>query len=132
MALSIVGDFSRWCRRALVGIAHHGKKRAIAFVRRRMKSRPALPRRGQVLRQFCLIRTLRSINPLLASDDNNRTCSMRILSRPEIQSALSHANIATALRNAYVSMSRGEAQLPPVGSLAFPADNGDCHIKFGH
>ena len=39
---------------------------------------------------------------------------------------------ADAVRDAYVAISDGRANVPPVGYLGFPAAHGDCHIKYGH
>ncbi|HTO31524.1 MAG TPA: ornithine cyclodeaminase family protein [Pararhizobium sp.] len=57
---------------------------------------------------------------------------MQIISKSEIERSIDITKIAPALRAAFISMSRGDAQVPPVGYLGFPANNGDCHIKFGH
>jgi ornithine cyclodeaminase len=37
-----------------------------------------------------------------------------------------------AIRDAYISVTDGRAQLPPVGYLGFPDRNADCHVKFGY
>lgn len=36
------------------------------------------------------------------------------------------------ITDAYIAVTDGRAQLPPVGYLAFPEYNGDCHVKFGY
>lgn len=57
---------------------------------------------------------------------------MKILSKSDIKHSIDGAKIVGALRAAYAAMSRGDVQLPPVGYLSFPGNNGDCHVKFGH
>ncbi len=36
------------------------------------------------------------------------------------------------MREAYIAISDGRANLPPVGYLQMRAQNADCHVKFGH
>lgn len=57
---------------------------------------------------------------------------MLIVSRSEIEAAIDTRSLSADIEAAYVAMSAGEFELPPVGHLAFPAVRGDCHIKFGH
>ncbi|MBW2594335.1 MAG: hypothetical protein JRE58_15320 [Deltaproteobacteria bacterium] len=38
--------------------------------------------------------------------------------------------VTKEIENGFISYSNGEANVPPVGHLPFPA--GDCHIKSGH
>lgn len=55
------------------------------------------------------------------------------LSRPQIEHLVSvDIEAAEAVRDAYVAVSDGRADVPPVGYLGFPKANGDCHIKYGH
>lgn len=55
------------------------------------------------------------------------------LSRPQIERLVSvDAAAAEAVRDAYLAISDGRANVPPVGYLGFPAAHGDCHIKYGH
>src|SRR5690606_20564955 len=55
------------------------------------------------------------------------------LSRAEIEQlgTVDEGTVA-AFRDAYVDIVDGRGDLPPVGHIAFPAANGDCHIKYGH
>ena len=55
------------------------------------------------------------------------------LSRSQIEELVAvDAGTAQAVRDAYVSVSDGRADVPPVGHIAFPQANGDCHIKYGY
>ncbi|WP_455273909.1 ornithine cyclodeaminase family protein [Rhizobium herbae] len=57
---------------------------------------------------------------------------MIILSRPEIEVLVDLDSALTAVEAAYIAASEGRATMPPVGYLAFPEKDGDCHIKYGH
>ncbi|MBW0369041.1 ornithine cyclodeaminase family protein [Ensifer adhaerens] len=39
---------------------------------------------------------------------------------------------APAIRDAYIAVTDGRANLPPVGYLPLPGRNADCHIKYGY
>lgn len=55
------------------------------------------------------------------------------LSRSEIQELISiDSRTIQAIRDAYMAVTDGRADVPPVGYLGFPAQNGDCHIKYGY
>lgn len=55
------------------------------------------------------------------------------LDRSRIERLISvDPDAAKAVRDAYVAISDGRANVPPVGYLGFPAARGDCHIKYGH
>ena len=55
------------------------------------------------------------------------------LNRSQIERLISvDTAAADAVRDAYVAISDGRANVPPVGYLGFPAAKGDCHIKYGH
>jgi ornithine cyclodeaminase/alanine dehydrogenase-like protein (mu-crystallin family) len=58
---------------------------------------------------------------------------MLILSPEQIRQAVDvNEMTAAAIRDAYVAAVDGRASLPPVGFLAFPDHDGDCHVKFDH
>lgn len=57
---------------------------------------------------------------------------MIILSRPQIEALVDLDNGLAAVETAYIAASNGRATMPPVGYLAFPDRDGDCHIKYGH
>lgn len=57
---------------------------------------------------------------------------MIILSRPQIEALVDLDNGLAAVQAAYIAASNGRATMPPVGYLAFPDRDGDCHIKYGH
>jgi ornithine cyclodeaminase len=57
---------------------------------------------------------------------------MIILSRSQIESLIDPGRALTAIQAAYIAASDGRAVMPPVGYLAFPKKDGDCHIKYGH
>ena len=55
------------------------------------------------------------------------------LSRAQIERLVTvDAATANAVRDAYIAITDGRANLPPVGYLGFSKANGDCHIKYGH
>jgi ornithine cyclodeaminase len=55
------------------------------------------------------------------------------LSRAEIEQLVTvDEGTVAAVRDAYVAIFDGRGNVPPVGHIAFPAANGDCHIKYGH
>lgn len=55
------------------------------------------------------------------------------LSRAEIEQLVTvDEGTVAAVRDAYVAIVDGRGNVPPVGHIAFPAANGDCHIKYGH
>lgn len=57
---------------------------------------------------------------------------MRLVGRDEIIAALDEDAALAAIREAFVRLSEGGAQVAAVGHLAFPDAPGDCHIKSGH
>jgi len=57
---------------------------------------------------------------------------MKILSRKQIEQALSIPKVLEAIEQGFIAYSRGEAVIPPVGSLHFDSPPGDCHIKYGY
>ncbi len=55
------------------------------------------------------------------------------LSRSDIQKLIEiDSGAIAAIRDAYIAISDGRANVPPVGYLGFPEKNGDCHIKYGY
>jgi len=55
------------------------------------------------------------------------------LDRTEIEQLVGVDMLAAdAVRDAYIAVSDGRANVPPVGYLGFPNANGDCHIKYGY
>ncbi len=57
---------------------------------------------------------------------------MKILSRKQIEEALSIPKVLEAIEKGFIAYSRGETVIPPVGSLHFDSPPGDCHIKYGY
>jgi len=57
---------------------------------------------------------------------------MIILSRAEIETLVDFDAGLHAVGQAYIAASQGKATIPPVGYIAFPQADGDCHIKYGH
>lgn len=57
---------------------------------------------------------------------------MIILSRTEIEALVDLDAGLLAVEQAYIAASQGHATIPPVGYIAFPEADGDCHIKYGH
>ncbi len=54
------------------------------------------------------------------------------LSRPEIEALLQIEDGFDPIKDAYIAVTDGRCDLPPVGYLGFPDAKGDCHIKYGH
>ncbi|QTG16966.1 ornithine cyclodeaminase family protein (plasmid) [Agrobacterium tumefaciens] len=55
------------------------------------------------------------------------------LSKSEIQTLISIDDGAvSAIRDAYVAVTDGRGNVPPVGHLDLPHNNGECHIKYGY
>ena len=54
------------------------------------------------------------------------------LSRPEIEALLQIKDGFDPIKDAYIAVTDGRCDLPPVGYLGFPDAKGDCHIKYGH
>jgi ornithine cyclodeaminase len=57
---------------------------------------------------------------------------MLILKRPEIEGLVNIEKVFPAIEKAYLAMSKGLVNLPPVGHITFPKLDADCHIKYGH
>lgn len=57
---------------------------------------------------------------------------MKILSRKQIEQVLSIPKVLEAIEQGFIAYSRGEAVIPPVGSLHFDSPPGECHIKYGY
>jgi len=57
---------------------------------------------------------------------------MIILNRKEIEALIDYEKAINAIREAFIAVSRGEVNLPPVGHITFPDEQADCHIKYGH
>lgn len=57
---------------------------------------------------------------------------MKILSRNEIERAVSLPDVIAAIEQGFAAYSRGETVIPPVASLHFDYPPGDCHIKYGY
>ncbi|PJO48133.1 ornithine cyclodeaminase family protein [Brucella pituitosa] len=58
---------------------------------------------------------------------------MILLSKSEIQTLISIDDGAvSAIRDAYVAVTDGRGNVPPVGHLDLPRNNGECHIKYGY
>lgn len=57
---------------------------------------------------------------------------MLLLNRREIAALVDLDEAALAIDRAYRVASAGKVNLPPVGHIAFPEREADCHIKYGH
>lgn len=57
---------------------------------------------------------------------------MKILTRNQIEEAVSIPVILKAVEQGFVAYSRGETVIPPVAALYFEDPPGDCHIKYGY
>lgn len=57
---------------------------------------------------------------------------MKVLTRQQIEQLLSIPKVLQAIEQGFMLYSRGEAVVPPVGSMHFDSPPGDCHIKYGY
>ena len=55
-----------------------------------------------------------------------------IFSRAQIEDALQHVDVTTAIEEGFVAYSQGKVVVPPVGELVFEDPPGDVHIKYGY
>lgn len=56
----------------------------------------------------------------------------RVLTWPEIESALEGVDLVAAMEEAFVAYSDGRAVVPPVGELILDEPRGEVHIKYGY
>ncbi|MDP6946475.1 MAG: ornithine cyclodeaminase family protein [Myxococcota bacterium] len=56
----------------------------------------------------------------------------RVLTWPEIESALEGVDLVAAMEEAFVAYSEGRAVVPPVGELILEEPRGEVHIKYGY
>ena len=54
-----------------------------------------------------------------------------IFNRQQIEDALRHVDVTTAIEQGFVAYSQGRVVVPPVGELVFEDPPGDVHIKYG-
>jgi len=54
-----------------------------------------------------------------------------IFNRAQIEDALQHVDVTTAIEQGFVAYSQGRVVVPPVGELVFEDPPGDVHIKYG-
>lgn len=54
------------------------------------------------------------------------------LDKPQIMALFDFDSAVQRIHTAYVASAKGDVQTADVVHLAFPQDNGDCHIKSGH
>ncbi|HXW52552.1 MAG TPA: deaminase, partial [Myxococcota bacterium] len=57
---------------------------------------------------------------------------MRIITRLEIEKAVSIPAILRGQERGFLAYSQGETVIPPVGTLHFTNPEGECHIKYGY
>lgn len=55
----------------------------------------------------------------------------RIYSLSQIEAALPHVDVVKEIGDGFVSFSKGEVEVPPIGELLFPENGGELHIKYG-
>ncbi len=55
----------------------------------------------------------------------------RVYTLAEIQRVLPKIDVVSAVREGFISYSLGKVDVPPVGELLFPDDDGEMHIKYG-
>ncbi|MEP5759094.1 MAG: ornithine cyclodeaminase family protein [Litoreibacter sp.] len=55
----------------------------------------------------------------------------RIYSLSQIEAALPQVDVVKEIGDGFVSFSKGEVEVPPVGELMFPENSGEMHIKYG-
>jgi len=61
-----------------------------------------------------------------------RMGSPRVVAWEEMRASLDGLDLVGAMEDAFVSLSRGECVIPPVGELVFDEPPGDVHIKYGY
>ena len=54
-----------------------------------------------------------------------------IYTRTQIEDVLPAIDVVQEIADGFVSFSRGEVEVPPVGELLFPKHHGEFHIKYG-
>lgn len=54
------------------------------------------------------------------------------LEKPQIMALFDFDSAVQRIHTAYIASAKGDVQTADVVHLAFPQDNGDCHIKSGH
>ncbi len=57
---------------------------------------------------------------------------MKILTRNEIEKAVSIPKVLEAIERGFIAYSSGQTVVPPVASLHFDSPPGECHIKYGY
>lgn len=57
---------------------------------------------------------------------------MKILTKNEIEQALSIPEVIQVIEEGFALYSRSEAIIPPIAALHFDSPKGDCHIKYGY
>jgi ornithine cyclodeaminase len=57
---------------------------------------------------------------------------MKIYQRAQIEAAIRPIEVIAAVESGFVSYSKGEVTVPPVGHLEFERPRGDVHIKYGY
>ena len=57
---------------------------------------------------------------------------MRILTKAQIEQAVSIPDVIEAVKEGFVLYSSGQTVIPPIASLHFESPIGDCHIKYGY
>lgn len=56
----------------------------------------------------------------------------KIYTRAQIESVIRPLDVITAMEEAFVVYSQGNAVVPPPGYLVFEEPPGDCHVKYGY
>ncbi len=69
---------------------------------------------------------------MIAARITSNLTSPTRLGRAQLEGLVSIADSEVPIRDSYIAVSTGRCKLPPVGYLAFPEADGDCHIKYGH
>jgi ornithine cyclodeaminase len=55
----------------------------------------------------------------------------KVVPLDQILTALPHIDVIGEIERGFVALSEGRVEVPPVGELLFPEENGELHIKYG-
>jgi ornithine cyclodeaminase len=55
----------------------------------------------------------------------------KVISLDQILKVLPDIDVIGEIERGFVALSEGRVEVPPVGELLFPQDNGEFHIKYG-
>jgi len=79
-----------------------------------------------------VVQATQLIGRALAQTQINEGSNMTtIVSLDQILKVLPNVDVIGEIERGFVALSQGKVEVPPVGELLFPAENGELHIKYG-